>query len=315
VEPFVHPQGRSNWIEILKIAFLMLTVAPLRLLLLAFLFVVAYLSTRIALIGLNKIEPDVPLSPKRRLFLEFALKKICRIGLFVLGFYSIKRIGKPNLRAKTVVSNHVSYIDVLIFVSEICPSFLAKASVRNISVIGIISDALQSVYVNTQFSSSKTSGSGTERIRQRQKLHAKYPFPQLLIFPEGTTTNGKHVIHFRRGAFVSSEPVQPVILKYPYSHFCPSWETIPLFLHVFLMLTQFYHSVEINWLPIYTPTATEISSPQTYANNVQKVIASALQVDPTNCTVDMKVQYHKAIISGQIKWTDQITYLQTLRQE
>lgn len=36
----------------------------------------------------------------------------------------------------------------------------------------------------------------------------------LVVFPEGTTTNGRFLLHFRIGAFRAGLPVQPVLLSY-----------------------------------------------------------------------------------------------------
>ena len=44
--------------------------------------------------------------------------------------------------------------------------------------------------------------------------------------PEGTTTNGNYILPFKTGAFLAGTPVQPVILKYPYTRFSPAWDTI-----------------------------------------------------------------------------------------
>ena len=36
----------------------------------------------------------------------------------------------------------------------------------------------------------------------------------MLLFPEGTTTNGRYLLPFKSGAFLAGYPVQPVILHY-----------------------------------------------------------------------------------------------------
>ena len=38
--------------------------------------------------------------------------------------------------------------------------------------------------------------------------------PPLIIFPEGGTTNGKYIIKFKKGAFVSLLPIWPKVIKY-----------------------------------------------------------------------------------------------------
>ena len=43
---------------------------------------------------------------------------------------------------------------------------------------------------------------------------------------EGTTTNGFYLLPFKTGAFLAGVPVQPVILKYPYTRFSAAWDSI-----------------------------------------------------------------------------------------
>ena len=39
-------------------------------------------------------------------------------------------------------------------------------------------------------------------------------YRQLLVFPEGTTTNGRALVHFKSGCFRSGVPVQPVLARF-----------------------------------------------------------------------------------------------------
>ena len=40
-------------------------------------------------------------------------------------------------------------------------------------------------------------------------------WPQLLICPEGMTTNRKALLPFKRGAFLPGKPIQPILIRYP----------------------------------------------------------------------------------------------------
>lgn len=48
-------------------------------------------------------------------------------------------------------------------------------------------------------------------------------YPRVLLFPEGTTTNGRVIISFQLGAFIPGFPIQPVVVRYPHIHFDQSW--------------------------------------------------------------------------------------------
>ncbi|GER29281.1 acyltransferase, partial [Striga asiatica] len=68
------------------------------------------------------------------------------------------------------------------------------------------------------------SGVVNERIRE---AHQDKSAPKMMLFPEGTTTNGDYLLPFKSGAFLSKAPVLPVILRYPYHRFSPAWAPYP----------------------------------------------------------------------------------------
>lgn len=78
----------------------------------------------------------------------------------------------------------------------------------------------------------------------------------LMIFPEGTTSNGTSILPFRRGAFQSLLPVRPVSLKYPnYNTVHPANEVLKD--HVVLILSccnLFPTFIGVNLYPIFEPT-------------------------------------------------------------
>ena len=43
----------------------------------------------------------------------------------------------------------------------------------------------------------------------------KEGWPQLIIFPEGSTSNRQALMAFKPGAFYPGKPVQPVLIRYP----------------------------------------------------------------------------------------------------
>lgn len=57
-----------------------------------------------------------------------------------------------------------------------------------------------------------------ERISCAAKGQAEGERP-MLLFPEGTTTNGRYLLPFKSGAFLAGCPLQPVILQYKQASF------------------------------------------------------------------------------------------------
>lgn len=61
-------------------------------------------------------------------------------------------------------------------------------------------------------------------------------YPPLLIFPEGTVSNGRYLLSFKRGAFEPLQPVKICCMKYEDRRFNLSL-TIPFFDLIMLSLT------------------------------------------------------------------------------
>lgn len=227
---------------------------------------------------------------------------------FNFGFYWIKETRRDTLhendcrpqpdesqRPRVIVSNHVSYLDILYHMSASFPSFVAKRSVGKLPFIGIISKCLGCVYVQRESKSSDfkgVSGVITERIHE---AHQNKNCPTMLLFPEGTTTNGDYLLPFRTGAFLAKLPVLPVILKYPYRRFSPAWDTISGVRHVFLLLCQFVNYLEVIRLPVYYPSQQEMEDPRLYASNVRKFMASEGNLILSDIGLPEKRVYHSAL--------------------
>lgn len=251
-------------------------------------------------------ETYAHISGLRRVIIVLSGRFLSRAILFVLGFFWItvtrrdkEHMGKDgqvadevDLHPSAIVSNHVSYIDILYHMSASFPSFVAKRSVARLHLIGLISKCLGCVYVQREDKPSDFKGvAGTICERLRAAANDKAA-PLMMLFPEGTTTNGNYLLPFKTGAFVAGTPVQPVILKYPYRRFSPAWDTISGVRHVILLLCQFVNHLEVVWLPIYIPSEKEKSDPRLYANNVRKLMASEGHLTQVDIGLHEKRIYH-----------------------
>lgn len=241
---------------------------------------------------------------------------LSRALLFTLGFYWIPethrihdlhnhdklpqqnscgdQLEEPE-RAGAIVSNHVSYLDILYHMSASFPSFVAKRSVGKLPLVGLISKCLGCVYVQREAKSPDfkgVSGVVTERIKE---AHEDKNAPLMLLFPEGTTTNGDFLLPFKTGAFIAGAPVLPVILRYPYQRFSPAWDSISGVRHVILLLCQFVNYMEVTRLPVYYPSKEEKDDPKLYANNVRKLMAKEGNLILSDIGLPEKRIYHAAL--------------------
>ncbi|KAJ4802091.1 Lysophosphatidylcholine acyltransferase 1 [Rhynchospora pubera] len=227
--------------------------------------------------------------------------RLCaRAMLFVFGFYWIliedrshHQLDSPGPGA--IVSNHVSYVDILYHMSSSFPSFVAKASVAKLPLVGLISKCLACIYVQRESKSTHSKGVSAAVTDRVQQAHQNKNSPMMLLFPEGTTTNGDYLLPFKSGAFLAKAPVVPIILRYPYKRFSPAWDSMSGMRHLFLLLCQFVNYIEVIKLPVYYPSEEEKEDPRLYANNVRKLMATEGNLILSEIGLSEKRVYHAAL--------------------
>jgi 1-acyl-sn-glycerol-3-phosphate acyltransferase len=96
-----------------------------------------------------------------------------------------------------VVSNHLSYLDILLYAAIRPFVMVAKAEVRGWPGIGWLTRQAGTVYV------VRGGGPATYPEANRAMAEAYRSGLPVLFFPEGTTTDGSEVLAFRRGLFHS----------------------------------------------------------------------------------------------------------------
>lgn len=179
----------------------------------------------------------------------------------------------------------MSLLDILILMVTMdeCPAFVARESTKDAPIVGWFSKIYNCIYVpskvRTKEKMSSPKSSITSQIINYGKRYTKNKnsMGQLAIFSEGTTTNGHHLINFRRGAFVAGCPIQPVIIEYPYTYFNPSWEVIPFWSYLFRSWCQFTIPVSVTVLPTINPTQEEKNDPLLYSQQTRKYMAKFMQ--------------------------------------
>jgi len=294
--PFVRRDPKPDFIEYLKMIILGLTLLPLRWMILSLLFLWYYLVVRIGLLG---VDLDKPIPKFRKWFFIIAPQPIARVFFWFLGFYQFKMTGDNRLedergRANIIIMNHVSYLDIFLgmAITNTITGFVAKKEVLQVPIISFLSRVWGSLYVDRGKKEGK--GSISSLIDERGKNFDQNP---ILIFPEGTTTNGHYIIPFHLGAFIGGHPIKPIAVRYPYKKFSPSWETISFTSHVFRLLTQLQNNVEIIFLPIYYPSEDEKKDPKLYAKNMQELISQTLKIPVYYSTFKDKQDYHSYLRS------------------
>ncbi|KAG5613260.1 hypothetical protein H5410_024541 [Solanum commersonii] len=289
-------RGELPWTEKVLLGIALVTLVPMRVIGATTVLVVYYLICKIctAFWAPNREDEQEDYAHTggwRRTVMMQSGMFLSRVMLFVFGFYWIHETYQPiNLngnsnnedgskqqaeeleRPGAIVSNHISYLDILYHKSRSFPSFVAKRSVAKLPLVGLISKCLGCVYVQRESKSPDFKG-----------------------VSEGTTTNGDFLLPFKSGAFLSGAPVQPVILRYPYQRLSPAWDSISGARHVILLLCQFVNYVEATWLPVYCPSQQEKDDPRLYAENVRRLMAHEGNLLLSDIGLAEKRVYHAAL--------------------
>jgi 1-acyl-sn-glycerol-3-phosphate acyltransferase len=107
----------------------------------------------------------------------------------------------PKAGPMAVVSNHMSYLDVLIYSATTPFIMVSKTEVRGWPLIGWITAQAGTIYVQR----ADVAGGQTQTHAEINEAMAKAFRSGLpvLFYPEGTTTDGSGVLPFRRGLFHS----------------------------------------------------------------------------------------------------------------
>ncbi|KAI9182651.1 hypothetical protein LWI28_027529 [Acer negundo] len=293
-DPFRNDTPGMTGYEIVKIL-VCVPIALVRLVLFALCLLVGYVATKLALGGWKDKQNPMP---KWRCRIMWITRFCSRCILFSFGYHWIRRKGKPAPReiAPIVVSNHISYIEPIFYFYELSPTIVASESHDSLPFVGTIIRAMQVIYVN-RFSQSSRKNAVSE-IKRKAACNR---FPRLLLFPEGTTTNGRFIISFQLGAFIPGYPIQPVVVRYPHIHFDQSWGNISLAKLMFRMFTQFHNFMEVEYLPVVFPSNNQKENALHFAEKTSHALASALNVVQTSHSYGDVMLYMRASQSKQEK--------------
>ncbi len=137
------------------------------------------------------------------------LHRFCARALQGLGI-EIRTVGTfPKHGA--VISNHLSYADIVVFAALHPCVFVSKAEVEHWPVIGWMTTMSGTVYV------ARGHGGSAIKARDGMKSAVDAGLP-VVFFPEGTTSNGSQLLKFHSGLLAQvidvGSPVTAAYLQY-----------------------------------------------------------------------------------------------------
>ena len=110
-----------------------------------------------------------------------------------------------------VISNHLSYVDIVVFAAVHPCVFVSKAEIEAWPIVGWMTTMSGTVYV--------ARGHGGSAMRARRGMQAAVDAGLAVVFfPEGTTTNGSGLLKFHSGllaqAMQSGAPITAAHIQY-----------------------------------------------------------------------------------------------------
>jgi 1-acyl-sn-glycerol-3-phosphate acyltransferase len=139
----------------------------------------------------------------------------------------VRRRGRMSRHRPTLfVANHASYLDISVLGSLIPGGFVAKSEIADWPFFGLLAKLQRSVFVDRQ---RRTAGEQRNQLGERIAAGRN-----LILFPEGTSSDGNRVLPFRSALLGAAEPprgadaarmpqlfVQPVSISYTKLDGCP----------------------------------------------------------------------------------------------
>jgi len=137
------------------------------------------------------------------------LHQFCARAMKGLGITMSVRGKFPTRGA--VISNHLSYLDIVVLAALHRCVFVSKAEIATMPVLGWMTTRAGTVYVERGRGGSALKATSA----MQEAVNAGLP---VVFFPEGTTSNGKALLKFHSGllgqALVSRDPITPAYIRY-----------------------------------------------------------------------------------------------------
>lgn len=184
-----------------------------------------------------------------------------------------------------IVCNHMSYIDGFVLAAVFgAPKIIAMQGTKQTPLVGQFAEDIGVIEVDRADKSSRKATAQAIEDHVKQWRPGQRP---LLLFPEGTTSNGHEILPFKKGAFLFGAPVRPAVITYT-----GSWHPANTNFKVNKsgeleptgdaewanqFLGHLVHSLRVRVLPPYEPQELERTDAQVYANNVHVIMSSAYE--------------------------------------
>jgi 1-acyl-sn-glycerol-3-phosphate acyltransferase len=116
--------------------------------------------------------------------------------------------------------------NIILQISPLAVAFAAKIETRKVWILSSMIKFTQGIFI-TRGGTKEERELQIQQIIDRQEAVEQNPdWNPICIYPEGTQSNGSALLQFKKGAFVAMKAVTPVVIKYEWSSFSCTWDSM-----------------------------------------------------------------------------------------
>ena len=199
---------------------LAILIIPVRVILILVTLLLAYVVSSVALYNLSEKEKsEKPIAPYWIKLSQKVVEFLFRTSVRICGFSVTVKGERASAEEAPILvaAPHSGFFDAFALFWSKTPYLVSREENSKMPILGKCLELGQPILVKREDPNSRQNT--VQEIVRRTNLH-NHPdpaerWPQLLIFPEGSTSNRKALMSFKLGAFYPGKPVQPVLLRYP----------------------------------------------------------------------------------------------------
>jgi len=206
----------------------------------------------------------------------------------IVNLHIIKDGELPERRA-IFVSNHISWLDIIVIGQYLPTYFVAKSDISSWPVIGYLSRQAGTIFIRR--GNKQQIRTTAEKMVWLLKQNSN-----IIAFPEGTTTSGNEVLHFHSSLFqpalLTRSAIQPVALQYlgaakEHAPFVGDDGFVP---HLIKMLSMDKIEVRLSFLPVINNSGKNRHSVSLEARNMiwNKISERSLPDNSAPCVQTLK---------------------------
>jgi 1-acyl-sn-glycerol-3-phosphate acyltransferase len=125
---------------------------------------------------------------------SYIIPQLWHKGVCLIFGIKVHVSGVPARQGQTLyVSNHLSYLDIPAIATVLRASFVAKKDVASWPVFGFLSKLQQTAFIERSRGAAAKEANALDTMLEQGK--------SLVIFPEGTSTDGQSVLPFKSSLF------------------------------------------------------------------------------------------------------------------